>query len=466
MAGPITRLPLIIVELRAMAAPRSSWPTSDGSTAPHTGALRALPMPTARTQPKMSTRDGLSAPATMAARTSENTSCSVCRTMSSLRRSRASATMPPTTDSSSSGPSWAKASSADERARPGQLVGVRAEHHGLHPRADVRGERAQPHEAELAVGQGRAGGPDAADVVVALGEGFLGVLDDRLVRDVQGPRRRVMVPDGGASDQVALGTVGASMHAPTLPADAPRSARPTGPGPACATVVLVGLGGALALAWGTWQVGALADRRFRLRWLDGVPVARAPCRLPPPVRRPTCCGRVGVALLSGAWVLLRRRTVAARPRPDRRRRGRHRRPVDAAAPARPAHRQPRRLQLRGPRRAGGPGPRSGGGGAGRARASPRRCCRASTRSGATWCRPTARSTPAWPRWPCGWPTTTSRRSVILWRLVAVGGVALIGVGVVALARGARARSGRRPGAGRGRARSPSCSSSAAPTTRR
>src|SRR4051794_40196476 len=115
-----------------------------------------------------------------------------------------------------------------------------------------------------------------------------------------------MVPDGGALDEVTLGTVGVSMHAPTLPADAPRSARPVGQ-VGLRTVVLVGLIGALALGWGTWQVGALADRRFRLRWLDGVPVLGA---VPQPPRFVAyVLWAVGMALLSAAWVLLRRRTV-------------------------------------------------------------------------------------------------------------------------------------------------------------
>jgi hypothetical protein len=98
------------------------------------------------------------------------------------------------------------------------------------------------------------------------------------------------------------------MHAPTLPADAPRSARRAdrlGLG----TVVLIGLAGAVALAGGAWRVGAVADSRFRLRWLDGEPVLGA---VPQP---PRFVGyvlwAVGMVLLSAAWVLLRRRTAAA-----------------------------------------------------------------------------------------------------------------------------------------------------------
>ncbi len=96
------------------------------------------------------------------------------------------------------------------------------------------------------------------------------------------------------------------MHAPTLPADAPRSARPAG-AIGLRGVVVMGLAGAVALAWGTWQVGALADRRFRLRWLDGAPIVGA---LPLPPRLVAyVLWAVGVVLLSAAWVLLRRRTA-------------------------------------------------------------------------------------------------------------------------------------------------------------
>src|SRR4051812_39822475 len=117
-----------------------------------------------------------------------------------------------------------------------------------------------------------------------------------------------MVPDGWRGRPDGSRYRRASMHAPPLPADAPRSARPAG-AVGGRGVALLGFAGALALGWGTWQVGALADRRFRLRWLDGTPVLGA---LPLPSR---FFGYVlwvaGVALLSVAWVLLRRRTAVA-----------------------------------------------------------------------------------------------------------------------------------------------------------
>ncbi len=98
------------------------------------------------------------------------------------------------------------------------------------------------------------------------------------------------------------------MHAPTLPADAPGSARPR-PAIGLRGVALIGLGGAVALAWGAWRVGALSDRRSRLRWLDGAPVVGA-VPLPSRVLAYGLWG-LGVGLLSLAWVLLRRRSVTS-----------------------------------------------------------------------------------------------------------------------------------------------------------
>src|SRR3977135_3207387 len=104
-----------------------------------------------------------------------------------------------------------------------------------------------------------------------------------------------MVPDGWRARPSGTGYRRASMHAPTLPADAPRSARSTGE-IGLRRVVVLGFAGALALAWGTWQGGALAARLFRLRWLDGAPIVGA---LPLPSRFAGYLLWVaGVALLS------------------------------------------------------------------------------------------------------------------------------------------------------------------------
>src|SRR3954447_26450726 len=110
-----------------------------------------------------------------------------------------------------------------------------------------------------------------------------------------------MVPDSGAAGEAVLATVRASMHAPTLPADAPRSARPAA-GTGLRGVALLGLVGALVLAWGVWQVGGVVDRRFRVRWLHATPVLGSLPLAP----RGVAYGlwAAGVALLSGAWVLL------------------------------------------------------------------------------------------------------------------------------------------------------------------
>ena len=69
---------------------------------------------------------------------------------SSRRRSKASASIPPTSEKSSSGPSWAKSSTPTNVGRLEQVVGERAEDHVLHPAADVRQERADEHPPEHA----------------------------------------------------------------------------------------------------------------------------------------------------------------------------------------------------------------------------------------------------------------------------------------------------------------------------
>src|SRR2546423_15022032 len=96
------------------------------------------------------------------------------------------------------------------------------------------------------------------------------------------------------------------MRAPPAPVDAADAARPR-PAIGVRSITLIGLGGAIALSWAAWRVGALPDRRFRLRWLDGVPVLGS---VPLPSRALAyVVWAVGLALLSGAWILLRRRTV-------------------------------------------------------------------------------------------------------------------------------------------------------------
>jgi alpha-1,6-mannosyltransferase len=96
------------------------------------------------------------------------------------------------------------------------------------------------------------------------------------------------------------------MSAPTLPAAAPDSART---GTRLGAIALLGLGGAVSLAWGAWRVGAVTDRRGRLTWLQGVPILGA---VPLP-SRPLAyvLWGLGLAGLSGAWLLLRRRTVVS-----------------------------------------------------------------------------------------------------------------------------------------------------------
>jgi hypothetical protein len=87
---------------------------------------------------------------------------------------------------------------------------------------------------------------------------------------------------------------------------APSAVRPSRPRSGLSGVAVLGLAGAVALSWGVWRVGALPDRRFRLRWMYGVPVLGS---IPLPSRfLGFVLWVVGLAALSAAWVLLRRRT--------------------------------------------------------------------------------------------------------------------------------------------------------------
>ncbi len=74
-------------------------------------------------------------------------------------------------------------------------------------------------------------------------------------------------------------------------------------------LAVLGVAGAVALAAGAWRVGVLPDGRSRLTWLDGVPVLGSL----PLASRPLAyvLWGLGLAGLSAAWVLLRRRTVVA-----------------------------------------------------------------------------------------------------------------------------------------------------------
>jgi alpha-1,6-mannosyltransferase len=98
------------------------------------------------------------------------------------------------------------------------------------------------------------------------------------------------------------------MSARTLPADGVADAHPDARRDAgLGTIALVGLAGAVALAWGAWRVAALPDRRARLEWIPDAPVLGA---LPLP-SRPLgyVLWALGLGGLSVAWVLLRRRSV-------------------------------------------------------------------------------------------------------------------------------------------------------------
>ena len=98
------------------------------------------------------------------------------------------------------------------------------------------------------------------------------------------------------------------MSARTLQADGAADARPRARRHAgLGAIALVGLAGAVALAWGAWRVGALPDRHARVEWIPDAPVLGG---LPWP-SRPLgyVLWALGLAGLSLAWVLLRQRTV-------------------------------------------------------------------------------------------------------------------------------------------------------------
>ena len=98
------------------------------------------------------------------------------------------------------------------------------------------------------------------------------------------------------------------MTASTLQADGAADAdQPARRRAGLGAVALVGLAGGVAVAWGVWRVGALPDRRARLPWIPDAPLLGG---LPLP-SRPLGYVLWGVGLggLSLAWVLLRRRTV-------------------------------------------------------------------------------------------------------------------------------------------------------------
>jgi alpha-1,6-mannosyltransferase len=101
------------------------------------------------------------------------------------------------------------------------------------------------------------------------------------------------------------------MSARTLQADGAADARLPARRPAgLGAIAFVGFVGAVLLAWGAWRVAALPDRRARLEWIPDAPLLGG---LPLPSRP---LGYVlwglGLAGLSLAWVLLRRRTVEPR----------------------------------------------------------------------------------------------------------------------------------------------------------
>ena len=118
----------------------------------------ALPTPTITTMATSRTWDG-DGVRTTRARASEKTSCSTDSTIRNFLRSTLSAMRPPTMASRRAGTELGEDDDPDEGARPGEVVGVGAQDHVLHPGADVGGEGAQEDDAKRPVPQSREGGP-------------------------------------------------------------------------------------------------------------------------------------------------------------------------------------------------------------------------------------------------------------------------------------------------------------------
>src|SRR6266550_713446 len=73
-----------------------------------------------------------------------------------------------------------------------ELERERPKGHVLHPRPDVRRQRAEPHDPEVVRGEGGAGGTDL-DRSVAFFEGLHRLLEGRLTLPVHGWHRTVVV---------------------------------------------------------------------------------------------------------------------------------------------------------------------------------------------------------------------------------------------------------------------------------
>jgi hypothetical protein len=120
MAGPTIREAFIWTELSEMAPERSSRGTSTGTTALKTGAYSALPMPMQSTTSTIRVRLGSAGRATAASST-EKTACCTLRVSRTFLRSKESASMPPTTENRSRGPSWAAVMMPTNTAEPVRL---------------------------------------------------------------------------------------------------------------------------------------------------------------------------------------------------------------------------------------------------------------------------------------------------------------------------------------------------------
>ena len=166
ISGPITRERFICTDASATAPGRSSRGTSVGRIALSPGAPSAFEMPTAKTHSAMSASDGLVGDRHEREQKRE----------AELRELHAHEEPAPVDDvgeqpterrEEQQRPELREEQQTDVGRRTGQLVGVGAEHHVLHPRADVRREGAEVDDAEVAVPQrGLRGAPLERDVAV------------------------------------------------------------------------------------------------------------------------------------------------------------------------------------------------------------------------------------------------------------------------------------------------------------
>ena len=405
-----------------------------GSTALQAGTFRALPMPMARTQPNSASRDGLLDQPTTRGQHQREHELLGWRTISRRRRSRASAMSAADDRQQEQRAELGEGEQADEDAGAGELVGVRARAPRVCIHVPMFDANDPSHISRNDCDRRAPHGPCRAvdGIVVALGERLLGLVE----RSGSGLRWRVMrggvtaphrccqiggghelvtvvhvVLTGGDRRSVsgghALGdppSAGRLRPSPRRPRGRRRrsgrcSSRSAPGARGCSRSAPVPARGRL---WTPSSLppraglGGLAGRpgsRSRGRGSSSTAHARRRARLPSARWRPS---PAGCGCCRCCW---RRRWAAATSTATSPTASWRRRAID------PGEAPPSDLGLTSPVPAGR-----------RPGVAQRRVA------------PTARSTPGCPRLAVRGGRARRRRTVILWRLVAIGGVALMGVG--------------------------------------